>query len=278
MHAGFPSLFDAHGNIVGARMESFVDGNVYGGALYTELVPNELLEANARYTIRVTHEDGSNAAVERSFTTGDWVLEEAELPVPDVRMGIVSAPLGDTCSNTKDYQGCAGARGEGLLELTTVWQPGSVASVKAFRRNAAPLWFALQGSIDGFCVEARVRDAAGRRGPPATVCASSDDIEQRDLEGLVDDAVGQLICSSTHGLFAEVLDRDVPADLEPAQTDPGSADAGGTAAASDQAGPSSQTSASCALAPRGRPHGLAPALLAALLLLLRRRQGRGSVG
>jgi len=147
------------------------------------------LEPNMRYLLRAVSEIPNGETAEISFTTGSTRVPEVELAAPALRATFLKgSKLYDGCSS--EVQGCIGVDDEDTqIEL-------------AFRMSSGVTGIRLVGedtqvTFDSVpeCVEARTRDAAGRRSAATILCGKelnpreATDEDFRDFALACDDGV-----------------------------------------------------------------------------------------
>ncbi len=156
------------------------------GGRIGELTFKAALEPNTRYVLRA---DGSEsldfARTEIAFTTGSDRVPDAALSTPALRATFLQGnPTGDSCAS--EVQGCIGIDDDGTqIELTFVRNEGA--------QRVALLEVDTQITVDFVpdCVEARTRDAAGRRSAPTVLCGKelhAREATEADYQG------GELAC------------------------------------------------------------------------------------
>jgi hypothetical protein len=130
-----------------------------------ELFPSEPLAPNTRYVIRVVQRQGSEPGDAFHFTTGDTKVDATLVP-PTLTATLVTDGLRDSCSS--GLGGCLDV-GDVEAEVTFLDQFGELLGW-TLTRGASTIEVGPPAAT--VCVEARARDAAGRRSAATRVCGS----------------------------------------------------------------------------------------------------------
>lgn len=129
-----------------------------------ELVPEHPLQATTAYVIRLQQRWWPGEVTELHFTTGKAASVKRELPAPELELSLIrTARPANTCQHIA--RGCVRTTAQEQVELAFFKGDELLARRIMADGEATP----ELGRVPD-CIEARIRDVAGRRSAPTRLC------------------------------------------------------------------------------------------------------------
>jgi hypothetical protein len=168
-------LEDSEGNVVPTTERSSYNPDA-GCSRYSELVPEQELEPDTEYRIKVRSEDfeGNEQEAVLNFTTASGPADAAGPAAPSLAVAFFDGEAFLSSCVYERYRGCIVGEHQGLVDVTVKRGNDELRHHVTTLARSRQLF--LESEEGEHCVEVRARDITGQLSEPRTFCTTTGDL------------------------------------------------------------------------------------------------------